>query len=199
MQSCSLLSQSSQVSPLVNRRVVSTSSSVKLVWLTHTYASTGVQLLTLSQDLSYHLVSSPRRFHLLKQHSNLSWSYDRIGGIRSTQSTSALSSIPHRASAHRALKGHRTHGSQTALNFLSLNCSPSSPHRIPRALHHPQDVAQSAPVMGEGLLASDGGSSSHLQSHGWSHDPVGSSVNISLGPKDCRRLLDSAEGLASLR
>lgn len=121
------------------------------------------------------------------------------GGMRSTQSTSALSSIPYRASAHRVLKGHRTHGSQTALNFLSVNCSPTSPHRIPRALHHPQDFAQSAPAMGEGLLASEGGNLSHGQSHGRSRDPVRSSSGSSLGAKDCRRLLDSSEGLAALR
>lgn len=124
------------------------------------------------------------------------------GGMRSTQSTSALSSIPHRspAAAFRALKGHRTHGSQTALNFLAGNCSPSSPHRIPSALEMPQDFAQSAPVVGEGLLASEGRNLPHGQSHGWSHDAIWpSSSNPSGSREGSRRVNDSSEGLAALR
>ena len=110
--------------------------------------------------------------------------------MRSTQSTSALSQIVNQPpeTRHRAVKGHRTHGSQTALTFLSGGWSPSSPHRIPRALEtaprnieaagkmvaNALDITQSAPAA-EGLLAHDGvqlaqeHSHGHLhgQSHGW--------------------------------
>ena len=104
--------------------------------------------------------------------------------MRSTQSTSALSWIvnqPHDAH-HRAVKGHRTHGSRTALSFLSGGWSPSSPHRIPRALETaPRNIGaagnmvasslaitQSAPVS-EGLLANDGLRLAHGRSHGHPH------------------------------
>lgn len=134
-----------------------------------------------------------------------------VGGLRSTQSMSAISSTPDRSpvASHRAMKGHRTHGSQTALNFLAGSCSPSSPHRIPRTAEVPQGIAQSAPVMGEGLLASEGRNLSHGQSHGWSHDvhwPSSSSSpgsRTSLPPSSLRecswRLNHSSEGLAPLR
>ena len=123
---------------------------------------------------------------------------------------SALSSIPHRSpvASHAAMKGHRTHGSQTALNFLAGNCSPSSPHRIPRTAEAPEGLAQSAPVKGEGLLASEERNLSHGQSQGWSHDAHWPSASGSSGtrtspPSSARncswRLNDSSEGLAALK
>ena len=132
------------------------------------------------------------------------------GGIRSTQSMSAISSIPHKSPSSSHMKGRRTHGSQTALNFLVGNCSPSSPHRVPRTADMPQDLAQSAPVSGGGLLASEARNPSHGQSHGWSHDAHWPSVSGSPGPRTSpspssfpregvRRLNDSSEGLTALR
>lgn len=123
----------------------------------------------------------------------------------------AISSIPHKSpsSSHKAMKGRRIHGSQTALNFLAGNCSPSSPHRVPRAAEMPQGLAQSAPVMGEGLLASEARNLSHGRSHGQSHDAHWPLASGSPGPRTSppssssrdgiRRLNDSSEGLAALR
>lgn len=133
-----------------------------------------------------------------------------VGGMRSTRSTSALSNITHKSpvATRRAMKGRRTHGSQTALNFLAGNCSPSSPHRIPRSAEVPQGLAQSAPVSREGLLASEGRNLSHGQSYGWSHEARWPSANSSPSSKsspppssrECSwRLNDSSEGLAALR
>ena len=136
-----------------------------------------------------------------------------VGGLRSTQSMPAISISPYRSpvASHRAMKGHRTHGSQRAFTFLAGNCSPSSPHRIPRTAEVPQGLAQSAPVMGEGLLASEGRNLSHGQSHGWSHDVYWPSSSSSPGfrtsppsPASCSRecswrLNHSSEGLAALR
>lgn len=135
------------------------------------------------------------------------------GVIRSTQSMSAISSIPHKSpssSSHGAMKGRRTHGSQTALNFLAGNCSPSSPHRVPRTADMPQGLARRAPVRGEGLLACEAKDLSHGQSHGWSHDAYWPSASGSPGPRTSppppsssregiRRLSDDSEGLAVLR
>ncbi|KAA6420872.1 MAG: hypothetical protein FRX49_09261 [Trebouxia sp. A1-2] len=94
-------------------------------------------------------------------------SHPNKSSMRSTRSTSALGLIPTNVShsaTHRAIKGHRTHGSQTALNFLSGGYTPSSPHRIPTAAEQPLDLVQSAPVVGAGLLADDHSHSSHVLS-----------------------------------
>lgn len=113
--------------------------------------------------------------------------------LRSIKSTSALNLTPispsHSAS-HRAINGHRTHGSQTALSFLSGKCSPSSPHRIPKAVEQPLDVTQSAPVMGVGLLGTNG-LKSHGQ-HGFSSIPQHTGAHSRDGH-------DNSAALASLR
>ncbi|DBB15695.1 TPA: hypothetical protein ACH3X3_003902 [Trebouxia sp. C0006] len=117
--------------------------------------------------------------------------------MRSTKSTSALGLIPTNVShsaTHRAIKGHRTHGSQTALSFLSGGCTPSSPHRIPRAAEEPLDLIQSAPVVGAGLLADDDSHSSH-----GSHVLLGSMNSLQKAWGRGRGPVDNSEALAGLR
>ncbi len=117
--------------------------------------------------------------------------------MRSTRSTSALGLIPTNVShsaTHRAIKGHRTHGSQTALSFLSGGYTPSSPHRIPRAAEEPLDLIQSAPVVGVGLLADDDSHSSH-----GSHALLGSMNSPQKAWGRGRGCCDNSEALAGLR
>ena len=125
--------------------------------------------------------------------------------MRSTRSTSALGLIPtsfSHSAAHRAIKGHRTHGSQTALSFLSGGYTPSSPHRsLPRAAEQPLDLTQSAPVVGAGLLADDDCHSSHGNGHSQhgSHVLLGSMNSPQKAWGRGRGCCDNSEALAGLR
>ena len=128
------------------------------------------------------------------------------GGLRSTQSTSALTSMPawSPASAHRALNVHRTHGSQTALNYLSRHSSPSSLPRVPKSAESSLAFAQSAHVVAASLLASPekrcASGQSHGQSRDWSHDAHWPSSPSWQSPKGFSgKLNDSSQGLAALR
>ncbi len=112
---------------------------------------------------------------------------------------------PSHSASHRAIKGHRTHGSQTALSFLSGGFGPSSPHRIPRAAEKPLDLTQSAPVMGPSWLANDEGTLARGLSRGQSHGHHGSDIGpgSSSSPQSfwgrSRGRQDNSEALASLR
>ncbi|DBA98574.1 TPA: hypothetical protein ACH3X1_014377 [Trebouxia sp. C0004] len=124
--------------------------------------------------------------------------------MRSTRSTSALDLIPtnfSHSAAHRAINGHRTHGSRTALSFLSGGCTPSSPHRIPRAAGQPLDLIQSAPVVGAGLLTDDDSHSSHGKGHS-QHASLALLRSINSPQKAWGRgkgCCDNSEALAGLR
>ncbi len=124
--------------------------------------------------------------------------------MRSTRSTSALGLIPTNVShsaTHRAIKGHRTHGSQTALSFLTGGYIPNSPHRIPRAAEEPLDLVQSAPVVGAGLLADDDSHSPHGKGHSQhgSHVLLGSMNSPQKAWGRGRGPCDNSEALAGLR
>ena len=124
--------------------------------------------------------------------------------MRSIRSTSALGLIPTNVShsaKHRAIKGHRSHGSSTALSFLLGGYTPSSPHRIPRAAEEPLDLIQSAPVVGAGLLADDGSHSPHGSGHSQrgSHVLLGSMNSPQKAWGRGRGCCDNSEALAGLR
>lgn len=125
-------------------------------------------------------------------------------GMRSVQSTSALGSISSEfhGACHRAIQGHRTHGSQSALNFLY----PNSSYSPPRAGEVEQPLTQSAPTLGAGMSGHDVQSvacgqawgSLHGRSHGQKGvvDPSGSASD----PPNCSRSRsDNSAALAGLR
>ena len=125
-------------------------------------------------------------------------------GMRSVQSTSALGCISSNfhGACHRAIQGHRTHGSQSALNFLY----PNSSYSPPRVGEVEQALTQSAPTLGAGASAHDVHNVACGQAWGPSHgrsrgqkrgvDPSGSASD----PPNCSRSCsDNCEALAGLR
>lgn len=125
-------------------------------------------------------------------------------GMRSVQSTPALGCISSdfHGACHRAIRGHRTHGSQSALSFLY----PNSSYSPPRAGEVEQALTQSAPALGAGTSAHDVQSvacgqawgSLHGRSHGQKRG-VDPSRSASDPPNCSRSSSDKSEALAGLR